>query len=228
MDTEASIGYGITCEMADWATPTVFAYLSELKDATPPSAETDQVEATHMQSPNRTREFVSGLTDSGEASFEMNYVPGSDSDKALIAAKGKRKWIRITFPNGVQILFIGSLQTYEKSAPLDDVMTATITFKVSGDPIQTDPTAPRNLAEPTVTGTAKVGVPLLLDPGIWAGAEGFTFQWKAGGSAVTGATGTSYVPVTGDIGDTITCEVTAANGSFTTMVASDPTAAVVA
>lgn len=227
-DTQASIGYGITFEMADLATPTVFTYIAELNDMTPPSEETDQVDASHFQSPNRTREFIESLTDAGEASFEMNYVPGSASDKALIASKGKRKWCRITFPNGVQILFVGSRQTYEKAAPLDDKMTATVTFKVSGDPIQTDPTAPRNIVAPTVTGTAKVGAPLILDPAIWAGAETFAFQWKVAGVAVSGATGTSYVPVTGDIGDTITCEVTGANDNFNTMVATAATAAVVA
>lgn len=227
-DTEASIGYGITFEMTDIATPTDFTYIQEIKDVTPPSEETDQADASHMQSPNRTREFIDGLTDPGEASFEMNYVPGSASDKALIAAKGKRKWCRLTFPNGVQTLFIGIRQTYEKSAPLDDVMTATVTFKVSGDPVHTDPTAPRNISAPVITGTPKVGAPLVVDPGIWAGAERLEFQWKAADADITGATGLSYVPVTGDIGDTITCEVTAQNDDFETTVASAATAAVVA
>ncbi|PLU73429.1 histidine kinase, partial [Sinorhizobium medicae] len=39
-DTEASIGYGITFEMADIATPTDFTYIQEIKDVTPPSEET--------------------------------------------------------------------------------------------------------------------------------------------------------------------------------------------
>ncbi|RVL53955.1 phage tail tube protein [Sinorhizobium meliloti] len=227
-DTDASIGYGITFEMADLATPTDMTYIAEVKDVTPPSDETDQADASHMQSPNRSREFIDGLTDPGEASFEMNYVPGSPSDKALIAAKGKRKWCRLTFPNGVQTLFVGSRQTYEKSAPLDDVMTATVTFKVSGDPVHTDPTAPRNISAPTITGTAKVGAPLVVDPGIWAGSMRLEYQWKAAAAAITGATGLSYVPVAGDIGDTITCEVTAYNEDFNTMVASAATAAVIA
>ncbi|WP_085025291.1 phage tail tube protein [Ensifer aridi] len=227
-DTEASIGYGITFEMADILTPTVFTYLAEIYDVTPPSDETDQVDATHMQSPNRNREFIEGLTDPGEASFEMNYVPGSASDKALIAAKGKRKWCRITFPNGVQTLFVGSRQSYEKAAPTDDKMTATVTFKVSGEPVHTEPTAPRNITAPAITGTPKVGAPLVVDPGIWAGSMRLEFQWKAAGATIAGATGLSYVPVTGDVGDTITCEVTAHNDGFNTMVASAATAAVVA
>lgn len=227
-DTEASIGYGITFEMADVATPAAFTYLSEVYDVTPPSDTTDSVDATHMQSPNRTREFIEGLTDPGEASFEMNYVPGSPSDRALEAAKGKRKICRITFPNGCQLQFTGIRQSYEKAAPTDDKMTATVTFKVSGEPILTDPAAPRNISLPTISGTAKVGSPLTLDRGIWAGAENFEYQWQAANADIAGATGLSYVPVAGDIGDTITCVVTAYNDDFDTDAETVATAAVVA
>lgn len=227
-DTEARIGHGITFEMADLATPTAFTYLAEVFDITPPSETTDMVDATHMQSPNRTREFISGLTDPGEASFEMNYVPGSLSDKALIAAKNKRKWCRTTFPNGVQLLFIGLRQDYEKNAPTDDKMTASVTWKVSGEVVLTDPTAPRNITAPVIVGTAKVGFPLTIDPGIWAGADEYEFQWKVAGTDVAGATSLSYVPVTGDIGDPVTCEVTGINDDFDTAVVSAATANVIA
>ncbi|WP_157014895.1 phage tail tube protein [Mesorhizobium xinjiangense] len=235
-DTEASIGYGITFEMADVATPTDFTYLAEIYNLTPPSDTTDNVDVTHMQSPNKTREFIDGLTDPGEASFEMNYVPGSASDLALIAAKGKRKWNRITFPNGVQVLFTGTRQGYEKSAPTDDKKTATVTWKVSGEPIQTPAAAPRAIASPSIAGTAQVGVPLTLDPGIWAGATDFAIQWQvsddAGAGAswvdITDATGMAYVPVTGDVGELIRVKVTGSNASFSTEATSDPTAAVIA
>lgn len=227
-DTQARIGHGITMEMADLATPTDFTYLAEIFDVTPPSDTTDTPDATHMQSPNRTREFIDGLTDPGEASFEMNYVPGSDSDKALIAAKGKRKWLRVTYPNGVQLLFVGIRQGYEKSAPTDDKMTASVTFKVSGEPILTDPAAPRNITAPVIVGTANVGVPLTLDPGIWAGALEFSYQWEVDGTAVSGATGLSYVPVSGNVGKPVTCVVTGANDDFDTDVETAATANVIA
>lgn len=227
-DTKASIGYGITFEMADAAAPTVFTYIAEIYDVTPPSDSTDSVDTTHMQSPNKTREFIDGLTDPGEASFEMNLVPGSDSDKALIAAKGKRKWCRITFPNGVQTLFFGVRTTYEKAAPTDDKMTATVTFKVSGEPIHTDPAAPRNISAPTISGVAKVGAPLTVDQGIWAGAVGFTYQWKVDAVNKVGQTGLAYIPVTADLGKPVTVEVTGANDDFSLAVLSAATANVVA
>lgn len=227
-DTQARIGHGITLDLADIATPTVFTYIAEVFDITLPSDTTDTPDATHQQSPNRTREFIEGLTDPGELSFEMNLVPGSASDLYLIAAKGQRKWARATFPNGVQVLFVGIRQAYEKAAPTDGKMTASVTFKVSGDPVQTEPTAPRNITAPVITGTAKVGFPLVVDPGIWAGADVLTYQWEAAGTPVVGATGLSYVPVTGDLTKVITCVVNGANDDFDTDAETAATAAVIA
>lgn len=227
-DTQARIGHGITFRMADVATPTSFTYIAEIGDVGLPSDDTDMVEATHMQSPNRDREYIFGLNEAGEVSFDMNLVPGSASDLALIAAKGKKKLCEITFPNGVQTLFVGLRQAYEKSAPVDDKMSASVNFKVSGTPTQTTPVAPINMVAPTISGTAQVGKALTLDPGIWGGATGLTYQWKKAGSNISGATGSSYVPVSGDIGSAITCTVTGDNGTFTTAVTTAGTSNVIA
>ncbi|WP_447411788.1 phage tail tube protein, partial [Clostridium perfringens] len=81
--------------IADPATPTNFVDVGEVTSITPPSDTDDMVDATHTQSPNRTREFIAGLTDPGECSFEMNFVPGSPSDILIQDAKGKRKICRI-------------------------------------------------------------------------------------------------------------------------------------
>jgi hypothetical protein len=227
-DTQALIGHGMTFEYADAATPTSFTYLAEIYDITPPSSTIDQLDVTHMQSPDRNREFIPGLSDPGEFSFEMNYVPGSTSDASLRAAKGKRKWCRVTFPNGRQLLFFASLQTYEPAAPTDDKMTASVSFKVSGNPQLTDATAPRNITAPSHAAAAVVGVPLVVDPGVWAGSTSVTYQWTAAAADITGATGSTYVPVTADVGDVIACEVTAANGAFSTTVTTTATTATTA
>ncbi|MGH6862592.1 MAG: phage tail tube protein, partial [Phyllobacterium sp.] len=158
----------------------------------------------------------------------MNYIPGSPTDRFLNSIKGKRLIARLTFPNGVQIIFMASRQTYEKDVPNDDKMTATLTLKVSGEPIMTDAAAPRNLELPTITGTAKVGIPLTVDGGIWIGALNVTYQWKLDDADIVDATGQAYVPVAGDVGDTITVEVTGSNSAFDTSVESVATTAVMA
>lgn len=227
-DTEARIGYGTVLEIALASAPTEFTYVKETFSATPPSDKDDQAEATHFQSPNRYREYIANLTDGGEASVEMNYVPGSATDKFLRSIRGKRLISRFTFPNGVQIIFMGSRASYETDIPNADKMTSTLTIKVSGEPIMTEPAAPNNLIAPTITGTPKVGIPLTVDGGAWAGAMEVTYQWQVAGVNVVGATGASYVPVVGDATKKVTVEVTGSNDSFDTMVETAETAVVAA
>jgi hypothetical protein len=227
-DTQARIGHGGTFELAYASAPTAFTYIAETRDFTLPNESTGTDDATHMQSPNRVQEFIDTLTDPGEVSFDMNLVPGSASDQFLMACRGKRMLWRYTFPSGHQFLGYGVRTGYEKSAPAAGRMEASVTFKVSGEPDMTEPTAPRNLVAPTITGTAQVGVPLVADPGIWAGAMSLSYQWEAGGVEIAGATNTTYVPVVGDVGDPITCVVTGVNDDFETEVETDATANVIA
>lgn len=228
METEASIGYGGTFELAYASAPTVFTYIYETRDFTLPNESTGTEDASHMQSPKRVQEFIDTLTDPGEVAFDMNLVPGSDTDRYLMATRGKRMLWRYTFPSGEQFLGYGVRTGYEKTAPHAGRQAANVTFKVSGEPTLTEPTAPRNLVAPTIDGTAQVGVPLVADPGIWAGALDITYQWEADGVEIAGATATTYVPVVGDVGAVITCVVNGANDDFDTDAETVGTAAVIA
>src|SRR6185503_20859648 len=98
----------------------------------------DQIDVTHMQSPNRNREFISGLNDPGECSFDMNFIPGATSDDRIFelmnlpTGSSRARNCRVSFPNGTTWSFSGELTGYEPTVPVDDKMTATDTFKVSG------------------------------------------------------------------------------------------------
>lgn len=83
-------------------------------------------------------------------------------------------------------------------------------------------------AAPAITGTAKVGQTLTSSTGTWSGSPTYARQWFAGGTAIAGATAATYVPVTGDIGKTITVRVTATNDKGSVSATSAATAAVVA
>jgi hypothetical protein len=89
---------------------------------------------------------------------------------------------------------------------------------------------PANTVAPAITGTAQVGQTLTVSNGTWTGSPTptFTRQWKANGTNISGATATTYVPVVGDIGKTITCTVTATNSVSSAQRTSAATAAVIA
>jgi len=75
-----------------------------------------------------------------------------------------------------------------------------------------------------------VGQTLTATTGTWTNnPTSFTYQWNRAGTAISGATRSSYVPVTADIGNTLTVYVTAANtGGSSTLATSLPTVAVAA
>lgn len=136
--TDAKIGWGSSFAIGDGATPTeTFTPLAEVLNVTPPSDTVDIIDATHMASVNRTREYIPGLIDPGEASIEMNFVPGSAADLAIQALKGlsvTTNFQIIFAPGGsgaVTWTFAGFLTGYEPAAPFDDKMTATVNIKVT-------------------------------------------------------------------------------------------------
>lgn len=133
-ETEAMIGYGSEFRLGDGNSPEDFEPLAEVFNITPPADSVDILDASHMLSPNRTREFIEGMIDPGECSFELNFIPGNSDDDAIQAWKvaGGRKNCQIKFPNGVTWTFAGLLSAYEPAVPFDDKMTATVTIKVTG------------------------------------------------------------------------------------------------
>lgn len=136
--TDARIGYGTIYEIWDKTLQVpAFVEVAEVINVTPGEATADRVDATHMQSPNRRREYISGLIDNGEASFEINWVPGSDTDVMLreFFESGENVNHRITFPGAaprVSVTYEASIIGFSKAIPIDDRMTATITVAVSG------------------------------------------------------------------------------------------------
>jgi hypothetical protein len=134
----AMLGYGSVFQIQNESSPDVYVDVAEVISITPPSFSLDQIDVTHMQSPNRNREFISGLNDPGECSFDMNFIPGNSADDrmfellALPTGASRARNCRVSYPNGVTWSFSAELTGYEPTVPVDDKMTATATFKVSG------------------------------------------------------------------------------------------------
>jgi hypothetical protein len=74
-------------------------------------------------------------------------------------------------------------------------------------------TLPVNTALPMISGSPSVGSTLSTTDGTWTGTPTptFTYQWKRGGTNISGATANSYLLVSGDSGTMITATVTATN-----------------
>ncbi|WP_181110627.1 hypothetical protein [Rathayibacter sp. AY1B8] len=72
-------------------------------------------------------------------------------------------------------------------------------------------------AMPKITGTAKVGSTLTASAGSWGAATvTLTYQWKANGVAIAGATATTYKPTSATVGKVITVTVTGKKTGYVT------------
>jgi Cellulase (glycosyl hydrolase family 5) len=86
-----------------------------------------------------------------------------------------------------------------------------------------------NVSAPVITGTAQVGQTLTSSTGVWTNNPGTTtYQWNRGGVAISGATSSTYVPVTADVGNMLTVTVIATNnGTASSPSTSAATASVI-
>lgn len=70
---------------------------------------------------------------------------------------------------------------------------------------------PVNTVLPAISGTATQGETLTGTSGTWTNSPTFTYQWRADGVAITGATNTTYVLTVDEVGKVISLRVTATN-----------------
>jgi len=132
--SQALIGFGAAFWLSNG---TGLVELGEIVTITPPNAQTADVESTHFKSDNRRREYIAGLIEDGEGTFEMNYVPGSATDAliqaALNAAATRAYMIVLPAPSGTwRINGSCIIKGYERNISMDDRMTATLTVRFTG------------------------------------------------------------------------------------------------
>lgn len=128
--TVAAIGYGSKFAIYNGS---AYIDVAEVTNITWPGYSRDAVDATHMASPNTFREYIAGLMDAGEVSVEINFVPSATDVivAAMVAGVGQ---FQIEHVSGMKLQFSAIVTGYEAAVPLDDKMTASATFKVTGKP----------------------------------------------------------------------------------------------
>jgi hypothetical protein len=113
------------------------------------------------------------------------------------------------------------------AADLDARITVDVTaYRTGYDTVvqATAQTSPVALAQfvsppvPTISGTAAVGQRLTAVTGSYSAAPAFSYIWKRGGVAISGAVGATYGIVFGDVDAKITVTVTASRNGFTSVV----------
>jgi hypothetical protein len=125
---------------------------------------------------------------------------------------------------------------YEGDAPNIGVPITVVTdgappitlLNEDGSPWTGGGTAPVNSVAPVVSGSLTVGSALSVTDGTWSGSPtGYTYQWKRDATNV-GTNANSYTLVSGDVGASMTCVVTATNAAGSASATSNALGPVVA
>src|SRR3546814_4198692 len=77
----ALTGYGSEFHLADEIG--VLTEVGELIALEPGSEEWGTTETTHFKSPQRRREYLKTLIESGQGNFQVNWLPGSPTDELI-------------------------------------------------------------------------------------------------------------------------------------------------
>ena len=125
------IGHGATFKRYSGS---AWANLAGITAMQPPQPSRDTVETTDFASTDMYRTFIGGLRDSGEATFTMKFdktqleTIQSDLDSDTIGQYA----IQFDDSDTTAISWSGWVTAVAPTSPLDDVVTADVTIKVSG------------------------------------------------------------------------------------------------
>jgi hypothetical protein len=134
--TLADIGYDSTFGIES-ATPDSYTVVAEVVGITPPGMTRGSVEATHLKSPDRYKEFIPGLFEAGETQLTLNYTTAAAYETlATAAAATDGGNYQITFPDGATLTFAGffTALTPPELTP-EGKLEGSATIKPKGKPV---------------------------------------------------------------------------------------------
>lgn len=132
--SDAAIGYGSTFSIGNGASPQGFGELAEVVTITPPGFTMDEVDVTHLQSPDQFREVIGTIKDATEVSMTAN-ATAANVAALYAAADGLVRDFRIDSNQqiGLRWNFRGFIQNVTPGElSNDDRLTIEITVRVSG------------------------------------------------------------------------------------------------
>lgn len=88
--SEAQIGWGagVNLDGVD---------LEEVVSFPLPDEQVEEVEVTHLKSPQKRREFIAGMIDAGEVEVALNYIPNSATDVKIRELKTSGEVVTVVF-----------------------------------------------------------------------------------------------------------------------------------
>lgn len=114
------------------ATPVSWTEVTQITDWSGPDGVAATIDTTHLQS--TFKEFLMGLPDAGNVTFNMNFVSAGAGQLACQAAQLARtvKSFRLTYSNAATLMFDAVVLSFATSGGVDGKVDASMTLKVTG------------------------------------------------------------------------------------------------
>lgn len=119
----------------------VYTAVAQVRDINGPNMSRDTIEVTSRDSTGQAREYLAGLLENGEVTFDLVYDPDTTTHSAsasggliTLLAAGTSNNFRVSFADttATTATFAGLVTGFQPKMPLNGAQTADVTIKVSG------------------------------------------------------------------------------------------------
>lgn len=115
--------------------PSVFTTISDVTDFSGPSGTANIIDVSDLQS--TSREKKQGLTDNGQFSFNIHYIPNDTQHELLRSSQASRTRLefQMVFTDSPTSTwtFYGYVTGFNVSGAVDDVVKSAVTVEIDGD-----------------------------------------------------------------------------------------------
>ena len=141
MASSATTAFGTLLKLGDGGGSEAFATIAEVKNIKGPKLKMDTIEVTSHSSTSAFREYIAGLLDGGEVTFDMNWLPANATQSYSAGVlkdmynRTKRNF-QLVFPSASPTTwtFAAFVTGFEPDAAVDGALTASLTLKLTGVP----------------------------------------------------------------------------------------------
>lgn len=101
--------------------------------------ESEEIDATDLDSPNNYKEFIAGSKDAGEVSIAGNIKDEANVEKMLALAESQSlEEFTVTYPSGAKWVFTAFVKSFKDGEKTTDgLATFTASLRISGKPVYT-------------------------------------------------------------------------------------------
>lgn len=141
--TEAISTTGAFVRVGDPATsPPTMTEIGEVVNIGGPNPDSEELDATHLRSPARTREYLQSFLVPGEMPLTVNFIPGSVSHQLLLSlySSGETVPVELNYPDGSTDTMDAYVKNRPTSLNVGEVLRMQFTLRVTGQVVFTPAT----------------------------------------------------------------------------------------